>query len=119
MYLFDDFVENSMRVIFPLTDEDVSHTLSNEIKWFTVVFVFIEIVGVVFEIDLWFSCLFLYFLKEKLSVLVSPLSDLVCDIDVGDERPRKEEITEELFEYVLGDDWGLRRDYHFEWNLCL
>ena len=93
MYLFDDLIEHSLRIIFPFADEDVSHSLGDEVKGLTVVFILVKMVRVVLEIDFWFSSLLLHLLKKKLSVLACSVSDLAGDINVCDEGPRDEEIV--------------------------
>ena len=119
MYLFDDFVKHSFWVVLFLADEDVSHALGNEIKRLAIVLVFIKVVGVIFEIDLRLSCLFLDLFEKEFSVLTCSFSDLFSNVNICDEGPGDEEIVQELFENVLSDDRGLRRDYHFERYLGL
>jgi hypothetical protein len=87
VYLLDDLIEHGLRVVPFLTNEDVSHPLSNEIKRLAVVFIPVQMICVVFEIDFWFSRLLLNFFEKKLGVLACPLPDLAGDIDVCDERP--------------------------------
>lgn len=87
MYLFDDLIEHGFRVVPFLTDEDVSHSLGNEVKRLAVVFIPVQMIRVVFEIDFWFSRLLLNFFEKKFGVLACPFPDLAGDIDVCDEGP--------------------------------
>ena len=48
MDLLDNFVENSFRIVVFLADEDVGNPLSDKLEWLTVIFVFIELISIVF-----------------------------------------------------------------------
>jgi hypothetical protein len=87
MNLFDDFIENGLRIIIFLANEDISNTLSDKLKRFAIIFVFVESSCVIFEIELRLSCLFLYLFEQKINISVGSLLDLSGDIDVGDKRP--------------------------------
>ena len=87
MDLFDDFEENSFRVIILLADKNISNSLCNKLKRLAVIFVLIKFRSVVFKVYLWFACLFLNFLEEEIYILVCSFFDVSSDINVGDKRP--------------------------------
>lgn len=112
--LFDDFEEDCFRVVVFVSDEDICHAMSDELEGLHVVFVFIERRNIVFKVDFWPASLLLHLLKEEIDVPVGPLFDFVGNVDIRDEGPGDEEVREEFFEDLLGDEALFGRHYHFE-----
>lgn len=103
-YLFQYFVKHSFRVSivnFSIADEDVSHSLRDELKTFHVVLVFVQFLNVVFYVDLLLARLLLHFVEKEAHVLVGSLSNLRSDANVGDRRPGIEEIVKKFHEISL------------------
>lgn len=89
--------------------------MSDELEGLHVVFVFVQLSDVVFEVYFWFTGLFLHFFEEKINVLVSSLLDFRGYVDIGDEWPGKKEVGEKFFENFFGDGGLFRRHDHLEW----
>jgi hypothetical protein len=86
-YLIQYFVKHSFRVsivAFSIVDEDVGHSLGDELKTFHVVLVFVQLLNVVFYIDLLLTRLLLHFVEKEAHVLVGTLPNLRSDANVGD-----------------------------------
>ena len=86
-YLFQYFVEHSFRVsivAFSIADEDVGHSLRDELKTFHVVLVLVQLLNVVFYVDLFLTRLLLHFVEKEAHVLVGALPNLRSDANVGD-----------------------------------
>jgi hypothetical protein len=83
--------------------KNVRHPLRNELERLDIILVLIELLHVVPKIDLRFTRLLLHFVEQKPHVLTRPLLYLRSDVDVGNRRPRQEEIVEKLHEILLTD----------------
>ena len=118
MNLFDNFEENSFRVIILLADKNISNSLCNKLKRLAVIFVLIKFRSVVFKVYLWFACLFLNFLEEEIYIFVCSFFDVSSDIDIGDKRPGYKKVTQEFLEYLHCNDRLVGRYNHFEGYFC-
>ncbi len=120
----EDTIEYGFRVgiiNISVVNKNISHSLSDEFKRLHVVFVLIQLLHIVFYIDLILACLLLHFLKQEWNILIGSLSDLRGYTNICDWWPWIEEVVKKLHEIgltyfapLLYSD--LRLCDHFEWN---
>lgn len=97
-------------------DEDIRHSLRDELEGLHIILIFVELLHVVLQINLGFSGLFLHLVEQESYVLTGSFLDIGGDVNVGDGGPGQEEVVEEFHEVFLIDFIGVFGGDEFERN---